>query len=111
MMRIDNIEVMKHEPFHRVGNRIVRNLHNNKTIIYVNPKGENLIQNLKNRRSRPYNLYRKFIPVVMRMAFGSWFNDVKANWSQKAGCSCGCSPGFIVTGHQGYDVWVTMVEE
>jgi len=26
------------------------------------------------------------------------FEDVKASWSQKAGCSCGCSPGFVLRG-------------
>lgn len=24
--------------------------------------------------------------------------EVKFSWSQRAGCTCGCSPGFIITG-------------
>jgi hypothetical protein len=33
---------------------------------------------------------------------------VKANFSQKAGCLCGCSPGFILTGHTGQDIWIDL---
>jgi hypothetical protein len=30
-------------------------------------------------------------------------------YSRKAGCSCGCSPGFIVTGNSsGWDIFVTV---
>lgn len=29
-------------------------------------------------------------------------------WSRMAGCSCGCSPGFVLDGHRGEDVFVTM---
>ncbi len=31
--------------------------------------------------------------------------NTKASWSQKAGCSCGCSPGFILKGHKGLNIF------
>ena len=56
--------------------------------VYVWPRGESILENLCNRRSRPYTEYRKLLA-------GKSFME-KARWSQKAGCSCGCSPGFIL---------------
>lgn len=62
--------------------------------IYVWIKDENVLENLQKRHSRPYNEYRKLFPdIVRRIGLKA---DIKANWSQKAGCSCGCSPAFIV---------------
>jgi len=34
--------------------------------------------------------------------------DTKVRWSQYAGCSCPCSPGFVVDGHSRHDVHVTV---
>ena len=62
--------------------------------IYVWIKGESILGNLLNRRSRPYNYYKtEIIPTALR-ALGI-DPAKKVNWSQKAGCSCPCSPGFI----------------
>lgn len=62
---------------------------------------ESILENLENRRSRPYNEYRKLMPEVLKKAnknpdFADIPENTKAAWSQKAGCSCGCSPGFIL---------------
>ena len=75
--------------------------------IYVWAKGETLIENLENRKCRPYMIYKKEImPEVLRQMGLDSFTKVR--WSQKAGCSCGCSPAFIVVGHYGTDVSVTV---
>ena len=68
-----------------------------KTRVYIWPEGETVIQNLMARRSRPLNEYRG----LLREAFRKMDVDqsrVTYRWSQKAGCGCGCSPGFIVDG-------------
>lgn len=66
-----------------------------KTRIYLWPKGETIIDNLERRHSRPYDFYRTLLPQVFDQ-LGLSENPPKVHWSQKAGCSCGCSPGFIV---------------
>jgi hypothetical protein len=82
-----------------------------KTRIYIWPEGETLQENLNNRRSRPLGLYRE-------SAFKALDNlkinrsKLSVKWSQKAGCGCGCSPGFIVDGWDptldGKDLHVTI---
>lgn len=63
--------------------------------LYVWPEDETVFENLlAGRRSRPVELYRKLLPEILER-FGLP-EDTKATWSQKAGCSCGCSPGFIL---------------
>lgn len=70
------------------------------TRVYVWTEGETIIENLQNRRQRPHTIYKKeLIPVVLwRMGLPA---DTKVRWSQKAGCGCGCSPGFIIDGDWG----------
>lgn len=68
--------------------------------IYFWPE-ESAVENLENRRTRPYIEYKKLIPYVLEMAqigHFRFFHNVTARWSQKAGCACGCSPGFILDG-------------
>jgi hypothetical protein len=62
---------------------------NSKSRIYVWERGETIMQNLLNRRNRPTKLYRELLKDEQ-------FMD-GARWSQTAGCSCGCSPGFIAS--------------
>jgi|688.fasta_scaffold1972892_1 hypothetical protein len=61
--------------------------------MYMSIDDETIIDNLMNRRSRPYNFYKTLI-------HGSTLNQVlnlgKLQWSQHAGCTCNCSPGFIL---------------
>lgn len=69
--------------------------------LYVSVSGENIIQNLENRFDRPVKEYRRLLaPVLQLLSRAVPFNPIepviKARWSQKAGCSCGCSPGFIL---------------
>jgi len=62
--------------------------------IYFGIKDESLIDNLYNRRTRPYNEFRKMLPDVLKAA-GLDIDPKNFRWSQKAGCGCGCSPGFV----------------
>jgi len=70
----------------------------NKSRIYFWPKGENILENLENRRTRPYNEYRRLLPNVLQAVGVEDGKNLDIRWSQKAGCGCGCSPGFIVNG-------------
>jgi hypothetical protein len=73
--------------------------------VYIFPQGETLLDNLQNRRSRPYNEYRKQVmPAVIR-ALGLPAGT-RVKWSQYAGCSCPCSPGFVVDSVLGKTVYV-----
>jgi hypothetical protein len=77
--------------------------HRHKNKMYIFPQGETLIENLENRRNRPYNVYKKeVIPVVMELIKKEYpdyyeeLKDTKWGWNQKCGCSmCPCSPGFV----------------
>ena len=63
-----------------------------KARVYVWVNDESIAENLMNRRNRPVTEYRKIAKEVLQeMEIGG-----KINWSQKAGCSCPCSPGFIL---------------
>lgn len=79
--------------------------------IYVFPKGETILEQLETRRQRPYTAYRKeVLPTVMKQL--GIPEDTRVRWSQYAGCSCPCSPGFIVEGYpqaiSRQDVYVTV---
>jgi len=73
----------------------------NKTRIYIFSKVETILKMLEERHSRPYVEYKKLIPQIMKEVKKSdpdtysILKDVKWKWLQTAGCSCGCSPGFI----------------
>jgi len=64
------------------------------TRVYVWPERETVMENLVNRRSRPYNEWR---PLVLKELRDAGYQVEKLQWNQKAGCTmCPCSPGFIV---------------
>jgi hypothetical protein len=62
--------------------------------VYFSIKSESLFENLENRWSRPYKGYRTLLPEVFKKA--DIPQGTKASWRQTAGCSCGCSPAFIL---------------
>lgn len=70
--------------------------------IYFLINGESLVENLLNRRSRPTKLYRRLLNKVYTQLreqgeiLPQDQNPQDVKWSQTAGCSCGCSPGFIM---------------
>ncbi len=92
--------------YSRRGGYYVRSEVNDKTRVYVFAGGEGVFENLANRFSRPVELYR----AAMRQALDEKGLTAKARWSQKAGCSCGCSPAFITDQRLGYDIFVTINE-
>ena len=83
----------------------------NKTCIYVfdeRGKKETIIDNLMNRRNRPHKEYKTHLATVLNKSDIPVSFIKHAQWSQKAGCSCGCSPGFIIKGHVGKEIFVTL---
>ena len=78
-----------------------------KARVYIFPKGEGVFANLVNRFDRPAKLYRtEVMPAVLEeMGLDP---TTKFVWNQKAGCSCGCSPGFIIDAHTREEVYVTV---
>jgi len=78
-----------------------------KTRVYVSVKGESLWDDFENRTSRPHTLWAPHVKKALIDA--GWPADVKLRWSQKAGCSCPCSPAFFVTGGKpGLDMWAVI---
>jgi hypothetical protein len=68
--------------------------YNSKPRLYVFVEGENILENLAFRTNRPSRLYRTILKEAFRRL--GLPEDTKAHWSQKAGCGCGCSPGFVL---------------
>jgi hypothetical protein len=63
--------------------------------VHVWPKGESVLDNLMNRRNRPYTDWKKFlIPVMAEGLKKAGFEVTDPHWNQRLGCSCPCSPGF-----------------
>lgn len=89
------------------------------TRLYFFPRGESVMDNLRNRRGRPYNDWRTLIPAVLAKLskvggdVEPFMKPDKVSWSQRAGCSCPCSPGFIVIGpcFKDFDIYVDIADE
>lgn len=94
--------------------RRTRNYGSSRSIVYVHPKGETLIDNLINRRSRPIKLFRE---QAVKALADKGITYSKLSWRQNAGCPCGCSPGFIAEDVQrdgvynALEVWVEVEEK
>jgi hypothetical protein len=74
------------------------------TRMYFFHKGETVLENFfYGRINRPQKEYRKLLPEVFKRLERE---PLEVKWSQNAGCSCGCSPGFIVKGMKGVDIFV-----
>jgi hypothetical protein len=74
--------------------------------VYFSHADENMLENFGNRVARPTDLYKTFLPKV-RQELGIP-ESTRFVWSQRAGCRCGCSPGFVCKELRGQDVWVTL---
>jgi hypothetical protein len=59
--------------------------------------GGTVLDDLVQRRIHSFQFYRKEVMPAVLMAMGLPA-DTRYRWSRHAGCSCPCSPGFIVTG-------------
>ncbi len=87
MLKIDNVKTINHsKPWNMIKPRV-----------YFHLASESVLDNLFERHSRPYNEYRKLLPEVLK-TIGANPNHLSWKYSQKAGCRCGCSPGFIIDG-------------
>jgi len=83
--------------------------------MYVSVVDETVMDNLANRKRRPYNVYKT---LIHSSDLASVLDLGELRWSQRAGCACGCSPGFILNKqtitHKGgadiyyFDIWVTL---
>lgn len=62
--------------------------------VYVWFKDESVGANLVTRFERKPNRYRPYVKAVLA-DLGVEYD--KLAWGQKAGCSCGCSPGYVLT--------------
>jgi hypothetical protein len=92
--------------------RFNRGFYANKTRVFLFPKGETILEQFTvGRHTRPYTQYRKeVLPIVLKRL--GLPKGTKVSWSQRAGCSCPCSPGFIIqNGAYGYDVFVDVAVE
>lgn len=83
--------------------------------MYVSATGKfNVVEDLANRRRRPFTVWRKEIRKNLA-GFGLDLSEMP--WSQTAGCSCGCSPAFVLKRQiveiggetfRRFDVWVLL---
>jgi hypothetical protein len=87
--------------------------------MYVWIENETLFENLRDRRNRPYDEYRKHvIPVAMAELEKNHpevyeeLKDAKWSWNKNCGCSmCPCSPGFIANVETPFTISVTIGKE
>jgi len=79
--------------------------------VYFFEKNESILAHLNRRHYRPHQEYRKLLPKVYEQL--DFPLGVKAKWSQYAGCSCPCSPGFILKLPNNFsyeqDIFITVV--
>jgi len=78
--------------------------------LYLDLKKEILMDNLQNRRSRLHIEIKKVLSLDKDLLQQLNIKDIsQLSWSQKAGCSCGCSPGFIISSQdKATDYWLTI---
>lgn len=70
-------------------------------------ENESIIENLQNRRQRPTKIFRKLLKEVLFGQLECKPHQIgRITWSQRCGCSCGCSPGFRIEGFYGRDIFI-----
>ena len=90
-MKIEAFSLTKRQASWKIGYREW----NRKPRMFVTPMGESVWENLQNRRNRPVTEFRKVAYEALAQ-LGYTKSDVKLRWSQYAGCTCPCSPGFVM---------------
>lgn len=89
---------------------MVKNYYN-ETRVYIWPGDESILDQMVTRHCRPHTIWRKEIMPKVLKELGLPL-DTEIKWSQYAGCSCPCSPGFIIKGHREHmDVHVHLTEK
>jgi hypothetical protein len=74
--------------------------------LYFFPKNQSLIETIMKRYNSPAVLWKKLGSEAMA-ELGYRIKDNKLSFSQKAGCSCGCSPGLVTTKRTGKSWYIT----
>lgn len=76
--------------------------------VFFHLQGESVIDNLFDGRwTRPHLEFKKQGLLAEALKVAGLESSTKAKWSQKAGCSCPCSPGFILSCYSGsFDIFV-----
>lgn len=78
-----------------------------RSIIYIIINSPTVMKEIQDKKDKYQNVFRKeVLPTVFQKA--KMPLDTKVVWSDKAGCSCGCSPGFLITGQKGFDIYVRL---
>ena len=72
--------------------------------IYMFPKNESMMENLKKRYNRPVKFWKKIAENVLDTFL---YHDKRMIFSQNAGCTCGCSPGFICKANSYHEFFIT----
>jgi len=72
--------------------------------LFVADTAEHLLQNIKDLP--PHEYYRDQLMPEVLAAMGLPA-DSEFHWDPLAGCSCGCSPGYVMDHSKGKDVFVT----
>lgn len=72
--------------------------YHSKPKLHIFIKDWNVIEDLQGGRwNKPHTEFKKQVLAVALTQAGLDPKIVRANWNQKAGCNCGCSPGFILS--------------
>lgn len=74
--------------------------------LYFFPKNQSLIETIMKRYNSPADLWKKLGAEAMA-ELGFRLADTKLSFSQKAGCSCGCSPGLVSNKRTGKSWYIT----
>ena len=80
-----------------------------KSRVYLSVEDEGLLDNLNNRVNRPVALWKEIALKGLREIglTEEFIGGLK--WSQYAGCSCPCSPGFIIKENvMAYDFFISV---
>lgn len=94
-----------------------RQFFNGDTHVHVHIKSESVLDDLKNRRTRPYTTWKKeLLPIAAKLieTETGLIMGEKPRWNQRLGCSCPCSPGFRTKLYdeegkvKPYTVWITI---
>ena len=72
--------------------------------LFVADTAEHLLQNIKDLPPHEYFRDQLMPEVLAAMGLPA---DSEFHWDPLAGCSCGCSPGFVLDHSKGKDVFVT----
>lgn len=79
-----------------VETKVLRNERDSKPRIFVFTKDADTRSVIENAGYTPNYVYRRAEVVKAGLLALGLSENTKVSWSRTAGCSCGCSPGFIV---------------